>query len=255
MIPKSISIIKKGMIDLVSLLNSYNWTVSDKQFPMLLSMVYYPLDNYRFTPNKQKIQIYKNGIIEAYINPKVIVDKESIINNLLDEDKNPLFKELGKIFDKGFTYRRYIEKITKQNPFLFSQDTTIQYQLLHNKDNYIDIGVNDILSYKQTNIFDMYDLLLPELEQLIRDEVSRIVDDTTKHTSTPVNQEKEEVTTFDYLIWKHDRKKKIYDKKFSKSAETDSPTSDIGKDDSGTEYGKEKIDPTYKPKRKLKRKS
>lgn len=260
MIPKSISIIKKGLPEVLTLLNQYNWDVTQSQFSMILSMVFYPADSVRFTPLKGQhpIELYKNGIVQSFIDVKVLEDKESIIDNALDEVKNPLFRKLGKVFDTAFTWRKFLIQMVQQNPFLFSNDKTVQYQLDVHREMFVDLAVNDMLAFKNTNIFMVYEVLHPKLEKFVRNEVARITEEHLKSQTKSVEKpEKEEVVNFSYLTWKSEHKKRMDDKiakRDERSAETDDPKSEIGRDDSESEYDKLGIhDKQHLQKRRLKR--
>jgi len=217
MIPKSRNIIKKGFKDVVKTLEQYNWQVDNNQFALILSMVYYPLYNVRFLPEPgdYPIEIYNTGIVQTFLDKNLISDKQSIVKNLNDEENNSLFIELGKIFDKVFHWRKFLNKLNKQDGFYFSVSDTIQYQLDYNRDNFIEWAINDLLDSEESNgteIFDLYDTFLPSLTKEIRKEVETILDKEKPEKPPIPKEESPKIDQFDYILWKKERKRKLKEK-------------------------------------------
>lgn len=212
MIPKSRLTIKKIMPELVKIIDQYNWDMDNAKFAMTLSMVLYPADNIRFTPKEGEypMEMYVSGIAQTFLDNSIQRYKDKIIDNLLDEKENPLYVELGRILDKAFEWRKYLDKLTKQRPLLFDVSHTIQFQLEMNIDEYIELAVNETLEYDYTDIYDIYGVYLPKMEKAVRSEVGDIIESSDFDQSPvqePKKEDKPEFSHFDYIQWKLERKK------------------------------------------------
>jgi hypothetical protein len=258
MIPKSRLTIRKIMPELVKILDQYNWDVDDAKFAMILSMVLYPADNVRFTPKESEhsIEIYVSGIVQTFLNNSISQQKDQIINNLLDEKKNPLYVALGVILDKAFEWRKYLEKLNIQRPMLFDTDHTIQFQLDMNIDDYIEMAVNETLEYDYTDIYDIYGVFLPKMEKTVRSEVGDVIEGSDFDQAPEPekkNNEKPESENFDYIQWKTDRKKSREQEDKLKVHDDLNPGEDIVPENPDQE-SKVETPPNKAKKRKLKKK-
>lgn len=246
------------MPELVKIIDQYDWDVDDAQFAMLLSMVMYPADNVRFTPKQGEhlIEIYTSGVVQTFLDNSILRHKDQIIKNLLDEKENPLYVELGRILDKAFEWRKYLEKLMKQRPFMFDSDHTLQFQLDMNIDEHIETAVNEQLEYDYTDIYDIYGMFLPKLEKTVRSEVADAIEEGDFEQSPdaePKKEEKPEYEHYDYLVWKRERKREREQEEKLKVHDELNPDEDIVEPNPDQESEVE-TPPKKEKKRKLKRK-
>lgn len=247
------------MPELVKIIDQYNWDVDDNQFAMILSMVMYPADNVRFLPSQGEdlIEIYVSGIIQTFLDNSILRYKDKIISNLLDEKENPLYVELGKILDKAFEWRKYLEKLNKQRPLIFDTDHTIQFQLDMNVDDFIEKAVNETLEYGVTDIYDIYGTFLPKMEKFVRSEVADVIEksdfDQSPDAESDEKEEKPEFEHYDYILWKKERKRRLEQEEKLKVHDELNPDEDIVPPNPDQESEVE-TPPTKEKKRKLKRK-
>lgn len=262
MIPKSRITIKNVMPELAKILNQYNWNMDDNQFSMILSMVMYPADNVRFTPaeGEHLMEMYVGGIAQTFLDSSILRYKEQIIKNLLDEKENPLYVELGKILDKAFEWRRYLEKLNKQRPMMFDSDHTLQWQLDMNVEDFIELAVNEQLEYDYTDIYDIYHTFLPKMEKTVRNEVAKAIDEGDFDQSPdalphPSAGEKPEFEHYDYILFKKElRKRREQEAKLKVHDELNPDEDLIDTTDPGQESEVETPPKSARKKRKLKRK-